>query len=158
MKWEHLDLGAGTWSKPPTSTKQDRYHSVPLSAPARALLAEIEKQTGTGKFVFPSDSRTGHVVNIGRAWRRLLKAAGVTGLRIHDLRHSYASKLVSAGHSLPLIGALLGHSSVAMTERYAHLENDPLRRATEQVGAIVTAAAGEQPATEPTLIRRRGRP
>jgi integrase len=85
----------------------------------------------------------------------LLKCAGIAGLRIHDLRHSYASQLVSAGHSLPLIGALLGHSNPNMTARYAHLLDDPLRAATEQVGAIITNAG--KPAAEPTPIRRGGR-
>ena len=158
MRWRDLDLGTGTWAKPPTSTKQDRHHSVPLSGPARALLAEIEKQTGTGTFVFPSDSRTGHVVNITRAWQRLRKSANLRDLRLHDLRHSYASALVSTGHNLPLVASLLGHSSVSMAERYSHLYADPLRRATEQVGAIVTAAAAGQPPKPPTPIRRGRRP
>ncbi|TGQ60212.1 hypothetical protein EN848_33480, partial [bacterium M00.F.Ca.ET.205.01.1.1] len=59
--------------------------------------------------------------------------------RIHDLRHTYASVLASAGLSLPIIGALLGHSQPATTARYSHLMDDPLRQATERVGAIVTA-------------------
>ncbi len=58
--------------------------------------------------------------------------------RIHDLRHTYASILASAGQSLPIIGALLGHTQAATTQRYAHLMDDPLRAATERVGAIVT--------------------
>jgi site-specific recombinase XerD len=72
------------------------------------------------------------------AWARICKAAGITGLRIHDLRHSYASHLVSTGFSLPVIGALLGHSQPATTARYAHLLDDPLRQATERVGAIIS--------------------
>jgi site-specific recombinase XerD len=60
---------------------------------------------------------------------------------VHDLRHSYASYLASSGLSLPVIGALLGHSSPTTTQRYAHLLDDPLRAATEKVGAIVTGAS-----------------
>ncbi len=65
---------------------------------------------------------------------------------MHDLRHSYASFLVSAGLSLPVIGALLGHAQPSTTARYAHLFDDPLRAATERVGAVVEAAG--KPATE----------
>ena len=68
--------------------------------------------------------------------------AGLMDCRVHDLRHSYASILASAGLSLPVIGALLGHTQPATTARYAHLLDDPLRAATERVGAIVEAAAG----------------
>ena len=88
---------------------------MPLSGPARQLLSEIyARQTGKGltlgQYVFPGAGGTGHVVELKRAWRRLTKAAEITGLRIHDLRHSFASQLVSGGASLPLVGALLGHS------------------------------------------------
>jgi ATP phosphoribosyltransferase regulatory subunit HisZ len=68
---------------------------------------------------------------------------------MHDLRHSYASILVSAGLSLPVIGALLGHAQPRTTARYAHLFDDPLREATERVGAIVEAAR------KPAETRRR---
>jgi site-specific recombinase XerD len=59
---------------------------------------------------------------------------------VHDLRHSFASVLVSGGASLPLIGALLGHSTPVTTQRYSHLYDDPLRAAVERVGQVVTAA------------------
>jgi integrase len=68
-------------------------------------------------------------------------------LRIHDLRHSFASRLASDGASLPLIGALLGHSNPATTARYAHLFQDPQRAAVERVGAIIGAAAKDAEAT-----------
>ena len=70
----------------------------------------------------------------------ITKAAGITGLRIHDLRHSFASQLASGGASLPLIGALLGHSNPTTTHRYAHLFDDPQRAAVERVGAVIAAA------------------
>ena len=153
MRWADLDLTAGTWSKPASSTKQDRAHEVPLSAPARQLLAEIrDRQTRQrrplGEYVFPGGGASQHVVEIKRAWRRLCKVAGLTDLRIHDLRHSFASQLVSDGASLPLIGALLGHSNPSTTGRYAHMFVDPQRRAVESVGAAI-AAAGRIPAKEP---------
>src|SRR5262249_8804670 len=106
MKGADLNPTAGTWSKPPSSVKQDKRHTVPLSAPARQVLAA---RPVIGEFVFPGAGRSGHAVNVWRQWKRILEAAGITGLRIHDLRHSFASELVSSGASLPLIGSLLGH-------------------------------------------------
>src|SRR5262249_40981221 len=88
---------------------------------------------------------------LSKGWQN---PAGIEGLRIHDLRHSYASQLVSAGHSLPLIGALLGHSQPQTTHRYAHLFDDPLRKATEQVGAIIEAASTGKPGAKVTRLRQ----
>jgi integrase len=153
MKWDDTDLTAGTWSKPPSSTKQDQHHQVPLSAPARQLLAErLSKRADGEVFVFPGRGSTRRLTNIWHAWIRLCKTANITGLRLHDLRHSYASALASTGHSLLEIGALLGHSQPSTSARYAHLFDDPLRKATEQVGAIVMNAG--KPAAAPTPIRR----
>lgn len=165
MRWADIDLTEGTWSKPPSSTKQKDHHQTPLSAPARQLLSEIRQQQTTkrhavGEYVFPGSGGTGHVVEIKRVWRQLCKAAGISGLRIHDLRHSFASQLASGGASLPLIGALLGHSNPATTHRYSHLFDDPQRAAVERVGAIVSAAgkeAEEPVATFPNGGRGRGR-
>lgn len=145
MRWDGLKLtkGAASWTKLSSETKQKREHTTPLSEPVRQLLAGIrEDQPARCEFVFPSDSKTGHVVEIKKAWASLLKTAGITGLRAHDLRHSFASQLASSGASLPLIGALLGHSNPATTARYAHLFSDVQREAVEKVGAIVGEANG----------------
>ena len=116
-------------------------------------------------FVFPSPNGK-HLSNIKTSWLSVCKRAGLvnkipklskngkpimgregvpvfewkTTARIHDLRHSYASILASAGLSLPIIGALLGHSQQATTARYAHLMDDPLRAATDRAAAIIGAA------------------
>ena len=118
---------------------------MPLSAPARQLLAEIKAAADASgslfaqsPFVFPARTTVGHMVELKAPWRTICKAAGLDGVRVHDLRHSYASILASAGLSLPVIGALLGHTQPGTTARYAHLFDDPLRAATERVGAIVT--------------------
>jgi integrase len=157
MQWNDIDLGEGLWSKLPSSTKQKEHHEVPLSAPARQLLADIEKaliakHRQLPEYVFPGGGQYAHVMEIKRAWRAICKAAGITDLRVHDLRHSYASELVSGGASLPLIGALLGHSNPNTTNRYSHLYIDPLRAATERVGATIVNAG--KPAEEPTPLRR----
>jgi integrase len=149
MRWADIDLSAGLWSKPASSTKQNKPHEVPLSAPARQLLAEIrdglgKDHRGLPEFVFAGNGARRHVVEIKRVWRRLCKAAGLKELRIHDLRHSFASELASGGASLPLIGALLGHSNPTTTARYAHLFQDPQRAAVERVGAIITGRSAAE--------------
>jgi integrase len=132
-RWQQFDLEAGVWTKPSSATKQNREHRVPLSAPTRQLLAEMDR---TDVRLFPG------LVTVRGDWLKICRQAGLEGLRVHDLRHSYASFLVSAGLSLPVIGALLGHTAPSTTARYAHLFDDPLRAATERVGALVTGAGG----------------
>jgi integrase len=157
MRWNDVDLSKGVWSKPASSTKQKELHSAPLSAAARQLLSERRGKGPVGEFVFRGDGVTGHRLDIKRNWKKLTKAAGITGLRVHDLRHSFASQLVSAGSSLPLIGALLGHSNPKTTARYAHMFDDPMRAAVEKVGAVIDAASNGKPASPPTPMIRRGR-
>jgi integrase len=159
-RWADIDLAAGIWTKPGSSTKQKTDHIAPLNAPALALLNEIREQQvskrhALGEYVFPGHGSGGHRVNIKRDWRQLCRAADLRGLRVHDLRHSYASFLVGGGASLPLVGALLGHSNAVTTSRYAHLADDPLRAATERVGAVIAAAG--KPAKEPVKLKRPGR-
>jgi integrase len=150
--WDQFDLMAGIWSKPPPSTKQEEHHQVPLSAPARELLARLNKQA-EGPFLFPSRDSKQARQNLTHGWRLICKAAGIDGLRIHDLRHSFASSLVGAGFGLPVIGALLGHSQPSTTARYAHLAHDPLREAVERHGAIIAGAPSAE--IKPLRGRRR---
>ncbi len=145
MRWADYDQASGVWSKPAATTKQDKPHDVPLSAPARALLAELAEEPRLPMYVFPGGGSVPQQGRLKRAWASVCHAAGIEGLRIHDLRHSFASQLVSGGASLPLIGALLGHSNPKTTARYAHLYDDPLRAAVERVGAAVIAAESEPP-------------
>jgi integrase len=141
-KWRQFDLVAGTWTKAASETKQNRDHTVPLSAPALQLLQDI----GPGHredFLFPGHDGTGYL-NIRTTWEWVRSKADLKDVHLHDLRHSFASILISGGASLPLIGALLGHSNPATTNRYAHLQMDPMRAAAERVGSVVTASgAGE---------------
>ena len=151
MRWDQLDLEIGVWTKPGATTKQKTTRDrVPLSAPARQLLTELHQDAGSD-FVFPSDVGDGCRHDIKKQWAEICKAASIRNARVHDLRHTYASLLASSGLSLPVIGALLGHTQPSTTARYAHLLDDPLRRATETVGAIVA------PTKQATLKRlRRG--
>lgn len=142
-KWADFDLEEGVWTKPGATTKQQTEHIVPLSAPAMKLLTTIRAGAGDDvEFVFPG-GKDGHRGDLKKPWPKICKAARLTGVRVHDLRHTYASLLASAGFSLPMIGALLGHTQPQTTARYAHLFDDPLRQATDRVGAII---AGGKPA------------
>ena len=151
--WDQFDLTTGTWTKPGAHTKQKTDHCVPLSVPTRQLLAEIRELNKSAKFVFPGPGPTGHRTSVKRDWVLICNAASIIGLRIHDLRHSHASFLASAGIGLHVIGGLLGHSTPQTTHRYAHLLDDALRAATECVGAIIAG----RPAAEIVPLDRRGR-
>src|SRR5262249_38183554 len=107
------------------------------------------------KYLFPSRDGKGHMTELKSSWRAVCKAAGLDGVRLHDLRHSVASIAVSRGGSLPLIGALLGHSNPATTARYAHLYDDSLRAIAESVGAVVTGSDNESGEVMPFSNQRR---
>lgn len=142
-RWSDIDLDAGIWTKPGATTKQRTAHRVPLSEAACRLLAEMKKQAGAdAEWLFPA-RRTPHRLDIDDAWNALRKTADLPDVRVHDLRHTYASVLASSGLSLPIIGALLGHTTAQTTLRYAHLLDDPLRAATERAAAII---GGKTPA------------
>jgi integrase len=152
MRWADVDLEKGTWVKDASTTKQKSDHVVPLGAPVRQLLSEIyaAQSNERSDWVFPSSRGDGHVINLKDDWARLMRAAGITGLRTHDLRHSVASTLASTGSSLLQIGAFLGHSDPKTTHRYAHLFDDPLRQAADRVAAIHSG----KPAVEPTPLSK----
>jgi integrase len=137
-RWAEFDAEAGTWTKPAASTKQKSDHFVPLSAPALQLLATM-RATAKTKFLFPGRDGLRHL-DLRTSWESVRRGAGLEDVHLHDLRHSFASILVSAGASLPLIGALLGHSNVATTNRYSHLFVDAQRAAAERVGEAITGA------------------
>jgi integrase len=150
-KWPDCDLEAGIWTKPASTTKQAALHRVPLSAAAVQLLTEMRAQADDGaEWIFPARGG-GHRPHVNEAWIKARKAAKLDGVRLHDLRHAYASILASAGLSLPVIGALLGHATPVTTARYAHLFDDPLRQATERASAIIT---GKAPAEVVSLAKR----
>jgi integrase len=136
-RWTEFDFEKGNWRKPSAHTKTKRDHVVPLSAPALQLLASMPR---TGPYVFPGRGED-HLRDIKTPWAQLCKAANIEGLRLHDLRHSFASILVSSGASLPLIGALLGHVQPGTTQRYSHLFDEAQRAATERVAAVIMGSS-----------------
>jgi integrase len=146
-RWDQFDLdNRRVWIKPAATTKQRTEHEIPLGDGALTLLKTMRKATPDAEYLFPGRSGGGHLGNIKKHWPVICKLAGIAGLRTHDLRHSYASFLASAGYSLPVIGALLGHTQPNTTARYAHLLDDPLREATNKVGSLLSGIVAKRPA------------
>jgi integrase len=134
-QWDHFDFENNVWSKPAHSTKQRKLHSIPIS-PAAAAIFLAQPRTKS-PYVFPAKSGK-PMHSIFGSWRKAVTRAKIENARIHDLRHTFASQAISAGHTLPVIGALLGHTQAQTTLRYAHLADDPLRKATNQVATILS--------------------
>lgn len=139
-EWSEIDFARGVWIKPSHHTKQKRTEHLPLSAPALALLAEMQRRAGPeASYLFPGDAPNKPLQGIKTFWRKVTEQAGLTDYRLHDNRHTHASHLVSSGLSLEIVGRLLGHTNPLTTKRYAHLADDPLRAAAERFGAKVNA-------------------
>jgi integrase len=131
LEWQDIDLDHGIWNRPPHKSKDRKRKRVPFSNEALVLLRSME-ESAEGNFLFPTSTGK-HLPDINRPWRWLRQEVGLPDLRIHDLRHSFASVLVSSGETLETIGKLLGHSQYQTTMRYAHLMDDPLRRAANKM-------------------------
>ncbi len=136
LRWENVNLerrllllsDSKTGAKP-----------VFLSTAAAELIGTLPRMAGT-EYVFPGDRPGKPIVSLRKSWERVCKIAKIDALRLHDLRHSYASVGAADGLSLPVIGALLGHSQPATTARHAHLAASPLHEAADAIGARIMAA------------------
>jgi integrase len=134
-RWDQFDLENGIWTKPAATTKQRRLHRVPLSQAAIELLRTIRSGVPADcPWVFPGDIKGNPLSEIQTFWEGVRVKAKLGDTRIHDLRHTFASLLVSGGMTLPMVGRLLGHTQAQTTLRYAHLYDDPLRAGLDQVG------------------------
>ncbi|WP_188678155.1 tyrosine-type recombinase/integrase [Neptunicoccus cionae] len=138
LEWCDLDLEQGLLNRPPHKSKDRKRKRIPLSDEALLLLKTM-KEGATSNYLFPTATGT-HMSDLNRPWTWLKKETNLQDLRIHDLRHSFASVLISGGASLEAIGKLLGHSQYQTTLRYAHLMDDPLRKAANSF----SAAAGRK--------------
>ncbi|MCR9272547.1 MULTISPECIES: tyrosine-type recombinase/integrase [Mameliella] len=139
LEWRDLDLELGLWIRPPEKTKDRTRKRITLSNAAVALLRGMQ-ETAEHPFVFPTSKGTA-MPDLKRPWAWLKEETGIADLRIHDLRHSFASLLISSGETLETIGKLLGHSQHQTTLRYAHLMDDPMRRAAERVSQHLSTAS-----------------
>jgi len=136
LQWEHVSEEHECLMLPDSKTGRKAIH---LNAPALALLQSIPRLEGN-PFVICGERAGRHLVNIEKPWRRIRKAAKLDDVRLHDLRHSFASVAASGGQSLVVIGKMLGHSQPATTARYAHLADDPVKAASDAVGRHIAAA------------------
>jgi integrase len=142
LRWEWVDFERGCLRLPDSKTGAKM---VPLAASAMELLSELPRNAA---YVFPAAKGAGHYTGLQKDWERVRLLAGLPGLRLHDLRHSFASFAVADGNTLFMVGKVLGHKQARTTEIYAHLANDPLRAVADRTAARIAAAmkgrAGEE--------------
>jgi len=137
-RFDQFNLPLGIWTKQAAQTKQRRVHRLPISADTAALVRLRQEAVPDGcPWLFPGDVEGQPVVDIRRFWRHLQAEVGMESVRVHDLRHTFASLLVSGGASLEIIGKLLGHTQAKTTQRYAHLMDSPLRAGVDAVGGML---------------------
>ena len=136
LRWEWVDLERGLLLLPDSKTGRK---TIVLNAPAMAVLADLLR---INSYVIASGTLDKPRADLNRPWRAVVRRAGLDGVRIHDLRHTHASFGASAGLGLPIIGKLLGHAQPSTTARYAHLDADPLRRASNTIGSAIAIAMG----------------
>lgn len=134
-EWDWVDREAGMLRLPDSKTGAK---TIMLSGPALAVLDAIPRIEGQ-PYVIAGRKPGMPLVNPAKPWDRIRKRAGLEGVRLHDLRHTFASAAVGTGLSLPMIGKLLGHTQASTTERYAHLHDDPVRRAAETTASTLNA-------------------
>jgi integrase len=141
LRWEHVDLERSILFLPDSKTGRK---AILLNSLACEVLSSLPRLAGN-PWVIAGHKHGEHLVNLQKPWRAIRKRAGLEDVRIHDLRHTFASVAAASGASLPIIGKLLGHAQSATTERYAHLAADPVRLVGEQTGQRL-AGAGKRPA------------
>ena len=140
-KWQYVNSELGALVLPDSKTG---FKSIPLSAPAREILEGLPVVQDNNYFL-PGHRRGSHFVGLQKVWDRIKKRAELPDVRLHDIRHSYASVGAAAGLGLPIVGALLGHLDASTTQRYAHLAQDPLKAAAELIGNRIDEALKTQP-------------
>ncbi len=149
LQWAWVDMERRCLSLPDSKTGAKEIH---LNEPAQALLSALPREL-QNPFVIVGQRPGTHLVNLEKPWRRVRTQAGLDDVRLHDLRHSFASVGAGAGLGLPIIGALLGHTQAATTARYAHLASDPLRTANDLIGRhLDQLLRGSLPAGASTLL------
>jgi integrase len=141
LRWTEVDQERACLQLRDSKTGAKTIH---LSRAALEVLENLPRTSGN-PFVICGQRDGSHLVNLQKAWRVVRELAGLGDLRLHDLRHSFASIGVGEGLGLPLLGGLLGHTQPATTARYAHLANDPLKTANELIGTRLSELLGADP-------------
>src|SRR5262249_40885663 len=133
LEWDWVDLERGEARLPDSKTGAKTLHLPP---PALEVLAGLPRLEGVP---YVLGARPGAAC-VEEPWRRIRAVAGLDDVRLHDLRHSFASIAVAGGMGLPIIGKMLGHTQASTTQRYAHLASDPVKAAAATVAGTITAA------------------
>lgn len=148
-QWRDIDFQNQQWRIPENKTGQVRY--VPLSNMAIKMLRQLDKVAGCD-YLFPNPKTLLPYDNIFHTWRNIRNAAGIPDIRIHDLRHSYASFLVNEGIAIYNVAQILGHSKLATTQRYAHLSHDSLLASSNTASNFISNAIAIKGSNEPPLL------
>jgi integrase len=136
LRWRNVDFERGLLLLDDSKTGEK---TVYLSPPALSILSGLPRFEGN-EYVIAGTIAGQRTGALDKVWARVRQRAGLADVRLHDLRHSFASFGAGASFGLPIIGKLLGHSQPQTTARYAHLAADPLRRAADTIGATIAAA------------------
>ncbi|WP_086653252.1 site-specific integrase [Acetobacter malorum] len=148
LKWEYVHLDEGVIRLPDT---KNGARTVQLGESAVGLLGGIPRVEGN-PYVITGRKEGGHLTDLEKPWRRIRKEAGLEDVRIHDLRHSFASDALELGEDLIMIGKLLGHRDLKSTARYAHLKKEPIQRAVKGIDLKISAALSTTKATPVTAV------
>lgn len=141
MRWAEISWERATWTIPAQKAKSGETISIALS-PVAVRVLENRKADSTSEWVFPGRGKSGHLEEPKTAWKRILKRAELTDLRLHDLRRTLGSWQAATGASLPIIGKSLGHRSLTATQIYARLDLDPVRAAVNKATDAMLLAGG----------------
>jgi integrase len=136
LRWDWVDFERGVLRLPDSKTGAK---VVPLGAPALEVLQSIAR-VEDNPHVIAGLKGTGHFVGLQKVWKRIRTAAKLPDVRLHDLRHSFASVGVAGGDSLYVVGKVLGHTQSRTTQRYAHLADDPVKTAADRIAKRIAAA------------------
>lgn len=144
LKWSEVDVARGYLRLDDSKTGAK---VIPIGAPACEVLERLPS-IGASPYVFPAAKGDSHFQGVEKVWRNVRAAAGFPNLRLHDLRHSFASVGLARGDALQMIGAILGHADVKTTSRYAHLADDPVKAAANGIAETVAAALNGRPSAQ----------
>jgi integrase len=154
LRWEWVNFEQGEARLPDSKTGAKTVHLPP---PALAVLADLLRAEGN-PFVIVGRVSGACMVNLEKPWRVIRSTAGLHDVRLHDLRHAYASVAASSGMGLPMIGKILGHTQAQTTARYAHFAPDPVKAAAATVAGKIADALGSKKADAEVILLAKQKP